>query len=291
MIECEFQKTLKAASGEMLLDVNFSLKKRSFTVIYGESGAGKTTILRMMAGLLAPEDGRMKVEETVWLDTQRKISLEPQKRNIGMVFQDYALFPNMTVEENLEFASGSKKDKSHLEELIYITGLSGFKDRKPATLSGGQQQRVALARALVRKPKILLLDEPLSALDHSIRGKLQDYILKLHRKFALTTVLISHDPGEIIKLADKVLVLENGQITREDKPVTIFTKSKLSGKFQFAGEVLEIKPEGVVTILSILIGRNVIKVICMEEEVKTIKAGDQVLVASKAFNPVVKKIK
>ncbi|WP_373057633.1 ABC transporter ATP-binding protein [Zunongwangia sp. H14] len=290
MILCKFQKKLKGASGEMLLDVKFSLKKGSFTVIYGESGAGKTTLLRMMAGLISPDKGNMKVDEKVWLDTPRKFELEPQKRNTGMVFQDYALFPNMTVEENLKFASGSKNNKSHLEELISITQLNALRNRKPSTLSGGQQQRVALARALVRKPGILLLDEPLSALDHSIRGKLQDYILRVHKKFNLTTVLVSHEPGEIIKMADHVLVLENGTITKEDKPTAIFTKNKLSGKFQFTGEVLEVKPEGVVTILSILIGRNVIKVICMEEEVKTIKAGDQVLVASKAFNPVVQKI-
>ncbi|MDT0677281.1 ATP-binding cassette domain-containing protein [Autumnicola musiva] len=290
MIQCEFQKKLQAPHGEMLLDVKFTIEKGAFVVIYGESGAGKTSILRMMAGFLSPEKGKMKVAAETWLNTKEKQFLEPQKRKIGFVFQDYALFPNMSVEENLNFASADKNNKSHLEELISIMELHGLRDRKPATLSGGQQQRVALARALVRKPEILLLDEPLSALDHGIRGKLQDYILKVHRQFGLTTILISHDPGEIIKLADKVLVLENGQITKEEKPVEIFTKSKLSGKFQFSGEVMEIKPEGVVTILSILIGRNVIKVVCMQKEVSNIKAGDQVLVASKAFNPVVRKI-
>ncbi|MBT0608121.1 ABC transporter ATP-binding protein [Aequorivita echinoideorum] len=290
MIKATLQKTLNSAEGKMLLDVSMDLEQGDFVVIYGNSGAGKTSILRMIAGLLLPENGTIEVNGSTWFHASKKINLSPQKRNIGIVFQDYALFPNMTVEENLNFALGKNQNRDFVEELLNLMELENLRGQRPQNLSGGQQQRVALARALVRKPEILFLDEPLSALDHKLRNRLQDYILQVHKKYNLTTILVSHDPGEIIKMANRVLVLEQGKITKIGTPLEVFSSKKLSGKFQFTGEVLAIDRESLVSILHILIGNNVIKTVCSTDEILNISAGDKVVVASKAFNPVVTKI-
>ena len=290
MIECKLKKELSAAEGKMILNVDFRLNEGDFIVLYGNSGAGKTSILRMLSGLLSPEDGYINQDSNVWFNDEKKIDLPIKKREIGLVFQDYALFPNMNVEENIYFSLPQKKDKKTAEELIELMELGNLRKQKIQQLSGGQQQRVALARALARKPKLLLLDEPLSALDHGMRTKLQEYILKLHKTYNLTTILVSHDPAEIIKMADKVLVLENGKITKTGPPISIFSENKLSGKFQFIGEVLAKIDEEVVSILHILIGNNVIKSVSAKDEIAHIQKGDKVLVASKAFNPIVTKI-
>lgn len=290
MIECKLKKELSAAEGKMILNVDFRLNEGDFVVLYGNSGAGKTSILRMLSGFLSPEDGYINQDSNVWFNAEKKIDLPIQKREIGLVFQDYALFPNMNVEENIYFSLPQKKDKKTAEELIELMELGNLRKQKIQQLSGGQQQRVALARALARKPKLLLLDEPLSALDHGMRTKLQEYILKLHKTYNLTTILVSHDPAEIIKMADKVLVLENGKITKTGPPISIFSENKLSGKFQFIGEVLAKIDEEVVSILHILIGNNVIKSVSAKDEIAHIQKGDKVLVASKAFNPIVTKI-
>ncbi|WP_027395348.1 sulfate/molybdate ABC transporter ATP-binding protein [Aquimarina latercula] len=290
MIEVTIDKKLQTAEGNMKLDIRLSIEKGQLVTLYGASGAGKTSILRIIAGLLSADSGQIVVDGTYWLDDNRKISFSPQQRRIGYVFQDYALFPNMTVQENLEFALGKGQDKSVIEELISIVALDKLKNRKPNTLSGGQQQRVALARALVRKPKVLLLDEPLSALDIKMRSKLQDYILKVHREYELTTILVSHDIGEIIKMSDKVYCLEDGKITKVGDSLSVFTDNQLSGKYQFSGEVINIESEDVVFIVTVLIGNNVVKVIAQESEISSLTIGDKVVVASKAFNPVLIKI-
>ncbi|AXT56599.1 ATP-binding cassette domain-containing protein [Aquimarina sp. MMG015] len=290
MIEVTIDKKLQTAEGNMKLDIRLSIEKGQLVTLYGASGAGKTSILRVIAGLLSADSGQIVVDGTYWLDDNRKISFSPQQRRIGYVFQDYALFPNMTVQENLEFALGKGQDKSVIEELISIVALDKLKNRKPNTLSGGQQQRVALARALVRKPKVLLLDEPLSALDIKMRSKLQDYILKVHREYELTTILVSHDIGEIIKMSDKVYCLEDGKITKVGDSLSVFTDNQLSGKYQFTGEVINIESEDVVFIVTVLIGNNVVKVIAQESEISSLTIGDKVVVASKAFNPVLIKI-
>lgn len=290
MIQLAIHKTLQAGRGAFELAVDLQIPSGTFLTLYGKSGAGKTSILRMLAGLLTPDEGQIVVNDRTWFDRQQKIDLPVQKRKVGYVFQDYALFPNMTVKENLHFALRKGQNTKHIEGLIELVALGEFQHRKPHTLSGGQQQRVALARALVPQPQILLLDEPLSALDHELRIKLQDYLLKLHQTYQLTTILVSHDMGELLKLSDQVALIEAGKIKQLGKPLEVFSNQTISGKFQFTGEVIALNKQGFITIVSILIGKELVRVIADEKETQHLTIGDQVLVASKAFNPIIRKI-
>lgn len=225
-MQLEVQKQLNSATGSMLLDVKLQLERRQVIGLYGKSGAGKTSLLRIIAGLFEPDQAHIVFGTQTWVNTQERIDLRPQERKIGFVFQDYALFPNMTVRENLEFALKKGQDKAVVDELIAINELGQLQGQKPATLSGGQQQRVALARSLVQRPQLLLLDEPLSAVDQEMRLKLRKHLLHLHRRFALTTILISHDQQELEQMADQVIILEAGKVVKTGKPREVFTPSQ-----------------------------------------------------------------
>ncbi len=290
MIHIELEKKLTAANGSMKLQVDLRIKPGQLVTLFGNSGAGKTSILRMLAGLLNPDKGLIKVNHNTWLDSENGIFLKPQQRRIGFLFQDYALFPNMTVEENLLYALEKKQGKKIVDELIDTIELGDLRNRKPNELSGGQNQRVALARSLVRKPEILMLDEPLSALDAQMRMKLQDFILKVHKQYNLTTILVSHDANEVIKMSDKVFLIEDGKIIRQGKPVDVFASKRVSGKFQLFGDIIDIEKEDIIYVVTVLIGANIVKVIADESEVRTMAVGDKVIVASKAFNPLIRKI-
>ncbi|SFD96417.1 ABC transporter ATP-binding protein [Flavobacterium phragmitis] len=287
MIQIKAYKMLHTAEGELPLDISLTIEKGQFVSIYGNSGAGKTTILRILAGLTRAENGYIKVGNEIWDDSQKKFHLPVQKRSIGFVFQDFALFPNLTVKENLKFALSKNESDEMVAELIELMELQSLQDNKPHQLSGGQKQRVALARAIVRKPEILLLDEPLSALDDEMRFKLQDYILKIHQKYQLTTFMISHVIAEIFKLSDKVIVLEKGKIAKEGTPNSVFAGQKLSSKFQLTGEIISIAKSDILYIIQVSSGNNIIKVTALEEEAKDFKIGQKVLLASKAFNPII----
>lgn len=200
------------------LEAQLQLWAGELLALSGPSGSGKTTILRILAGLEKRAQGRLEFQGEVWQDTAKGVFWAPQQRSIGVVFQDYALFPNMRVEQNLRFALAKNEDDSFVAELLEVMDLRELKNAYPRELSGGQQQRVALARALVRRPKLLLLDEPLSALDTTMRDHLQRFIREIHERYRLTTLLISHHAEEIHRLADRVLCLEKGKIVEEYKP-------------------------------------------------------------------------
>lgn len=227
MIELAIARKLHGAGGAINLNLDVRIETGDFVTLYGPSGAGKTSILRMLAGLLTPHDGRMVCDRQIWFDKSKHINLRPQYRNLGMVFQEYSLFPNMTVQGNLEFALQKDQPKSRIDELLQLTELEQLRDKKPALLSGGQKQRVALARALVRQPNLLLLDEPLSALDTAMQIKLQDYILRVHRQYNLTTLMVSHDLNEVIKMSKRVLILEDGIIKKDGPPLEVLPLDNL----------------------------------------------------------------
>ena len=289
MIELSIQKELRSSGGKMLLDIELSVGKGDIVTLYGRSGAGKTSLLMLLAGLMRPDSGFIRADGQTWTDTEKGIWRRPQERNVGLVFQEYALFPNMTVMENLSYAM-RKGQKDEREHLIEIMDLNELKNRKPDTLSGCKKQRVDLARALVNKPSVLLLDEPLSALDQDMRGKLQQYILQVHREYGLTTILISHDVTEIIKMSDYVMEMELGRVIRKATPGEIFTHEKLNAKFQFTGEVMKMSRQDFIVIVTVLVGRELVKVVANDSEVEGMEVGDRVLIASKAFNPVIHKI-
>ena len=190
-----------------ILDVEFNINRGELVGVFGESGSGKSTLLRVIAGL-EEASGVVRVDNQPWLN--KKNSLPPQKRSIGFVMQDFALFENMSVLKNLLYVN---KDYKFAKKLLEMVNLWELKDRYPNQLSGGQKQRVALARAIIKKPKILLLDEPLSALHPSMRYSLQEEILKVHKEFNLTTILVSHDLSEIAKMAKRVINIKDGKIT------------------------------------------------------------------------------
>jgi molybdate transport system ATP-binding protein len=274
----------------MKLDLKMQFEEGQLVTVYGKSGAGKSTLLMLLAGLMNPENGYISMGKDVWTDTAKNIFLPPQKRNIGFVFQEYALFPNMTVRENLCFGLAKGQSKAIVDKLADIIDLGQLQNRKPNTLSGGQKQRVALARALVSQPRMLLLDEPLSALDHEMRVKLQSYILEVHKEFGLTTLLISHDVSEIIRLSDFMIEMDQGRIVRQGNPADMFTNDRVNAKFQFTGEVIGMVKQDFIVIVTVLIGKDLVKVIANDQEATSLQIGDKVLIASKAFNPIIHKI-
>jgi len=199
MININIEKKLRAYSGQQWLTINRDFVTGSITKIYGPSGAGKTTFLKVIAGLVQPEKGVIKVDDVTWLDTAASISLSPQKRMAGFVFQDYALFPNMTVCQHLEYAT---KDAQWIDRLLHIGKLETLSTHKPHHLSGGQQQRLAILRALAVKPKILLMDEPFSALDPKMKTALIAELKLLFAELKLTVLIVSHNPIELEGLCD-----------------------------------------------------------------------------------------
>jgi molybdate transport system ATP-binding protein len=282
MIKIDINKQLHGSSGKMDLDVNLEIKQGEFLALAGLSGSGKTTLLRILAGL-EEATGTIKIDDSIWLD--EKVCLAAQKREIGFVFQDYALFTNLSVLNNLLYVN---KDKELANHLLKITELSELKNRLPQTLSGGQKQRVSLCRALMNKPKLLLMDEPLSALDPQMRTKLQSEILTLHKEFNITTIMVSHDPSEIYRLATRVVVLNNGKIINDGLPKDILLKTSGSQKFSFEGELLDIVKVDVIHVAIIAIGQQLVEIVIGKEEVKSLKIGQTVSVSTKAFNPIVK---
>ena len=284
MISLNIKKELHGSNGVMNLDINLSLQNGEFVALSGVSGSGKTTLLRVLAGL-EEAFGEIIVDNEIWLN--EKIKKPIQKRDIGFVFQDYALFPNLSVIDNLLYV---KKDKDLAKQLLSLTDLYELKNRYPNSLSGGQKQRVSLCRALMKRPKILLMDEPLSALDPHMRLKLQDEILTLHKEFKTTTIMVSHDPSEMYKLASRVLVLKDGKIIDDGLPKDILLKTQGSQKFSLEGELLDIIKVDVINIAIVAIGQQIVEVVISNIEAQNLIIGEKVNVSTKAFSPTIKKI-
>ncbi|WP_299291954.1 ATP-binding cassette domain-containing protein [uncultured Mucilaginibacter sp.] len=209
MIRIEIEKKLNTYQGKHLLKVFLEMKAGSLVKVSGPSGAGKTTFLKLIAGLMLPDAGRILVDNEVWVDTSSKINLSPQKRKCGFVFQDYALFPNMNVQQQLEYAT---KDQELIKGLLDFGRLEPFVKHKPVQLSGGQQQRLAILRALAIKPKLLLMDEPFSALDFKTKTTLIEELQILLDKNSISTIIVTHNPQELESLAGQNLVIGEEEI-------------------------------------------------------------------------------
>jgi molybdate transport system ATP-binding protein len=211
-----------------ILSVELAVPLRSFRLelsiavatetvaIVGPSGAGKSTVLRAVAGLLRPESGRVALDDDVWFDSQTHVDRAPEDRSVGMVFQQYALFPHLSVQKNVEFGG-----KERSAELLERFGIAHLARARPPQLSGGERQRVALARALARSPKVLLLDEPLSALDPQTRDVVRAELVGHLERLALPTLLVSHDVADAVALADRVGVIRDGRIIQLGTPAEL----------------------------------------------------------------------
>lgn len=191
------------------LDVELACPPGAILVLTGPSGSGKTTTLRLLAGLEEPDAGRVALNGEVWRDTSRKIRVKPRQRGVGLVFQEYSLFPHMTLAENVAYAT---TDTAFAEELLELLGIAHLKDAHPRTMSGGERQRGALCQALARRPKALLLDEPFSALDAATRVTLRQELLAVRDRFAIPIVHVTHDLAEAAILGDQVLTINHGAI-------------------------------------------------------------------------------
>ena len=270
MIKFHCQKSFNGFN----LDVKFKIASGEFVALYGKSGSGKSTILRLLAGFDKPNSGVISNGEQIYYN--KNIFLPPQKRNIGYLFQDYALFPNMTVMQNLLFANNDLKFATELLEFIE---LLEFKNALPSTLSGGQKQRIALARALMRRPKILLLDEPLSALDMSLRTKLQEYLIQIHKKYSMSIILVSHDRYEIYRLASRIYEINNGKIVRSGSPEELFLSSNLDDNINLLATILDINDNTITCEHA-----NQIYQINQTTQNRNLKVGDTITLSAKISN-------
>lgn len=243
MAYIEFRNVVKRFDDNTVLDhINLDIEKGDLVTLLGPSGCGKSTLLRCLAGLEQVSEG------TICLDGQDITNLPASRRNVGMVFQQYSLFPNLSVEQNIAF--GLKMQKKPKEEIdrqvrraIELVELTGKEKQYPANLSGGQQQRVALARSIVTQPKVLLLDEPLSAIDAKLRKALQARIREIHKELGLTTVFVTHDQDEAMVMSDVIQLFHAGRIEQSGTPVSVYTAPVSTFAASFIGSYNQISSE------------------------------------------------
>ena len=228
--------------------LNLKIEDGKFTVLVGPSGCGKTTLLRMIAGIGPQSSGK------VLIDGKDMTDIAPGKRQVAMVFQNYAIYPTMTVRENIEFGLknnnvGKAERNQLIAEICAVVGLEEFLDRKPSTLSGGQRQRVALARAMVKKPKVFLMDEPLSNLDAKLRVQMRVELIELHKTLGTTFVYVTHDQVEAMSMADTIVLMNKGLIQQEAAPEVIYHDPNNLFTSQFIGtppmNILNYDKEGI----------------------------------------------
>ena len=236
-LKVAIKKSFKDSKKPFQLDCAFEAGNE-MVVLFGPSGAGKTATLQCLAGLSRPDSGTITVNGDTFYDSEKKIDLSPQRRRLGYVFQDYALFPHLSVAQNITF--GLKRvtkwaKRAKVDEMIKLMRLEGLRDSYPSKISGGQKQRVALARALVTRPNILLLDEPLSALDSAVREKLRKDFLTIRNNFDITIILVTHNLEEAYQLGDKIVVFDEGSVLQVGSRDDVFFRPKNRTVARFVG--------------------------------------------------------
>lgn len=235
MAKIEFRNVTKSFDKTTIIEnMNLTIEDGSFTVLVGPSGCGKTTLLRMIAGIGPATSGQ------VLMDGKDITDLEPGKRDVAMVFQNYAIYPTMTVRGNIEFGLKNRKvPKDERERRILdvarSVGMAEYLDRKPSTLSGGQRQRIALARAMVKQPKVFLMDEPLSNLDAKLRVSMRTELIEMHRQLKTTFVYVTHDQVEAMSMADRIVLMDKGRIQQQASPETLYRDPENVFAAQFVG--------------------------------------------------------
>ncbi|WP_336634131.1 ABC transporter ATP-binding protein [Lysinibacillus fusiformis] len=245
----------KYGQSQALWPINVELDQQFITIL-GQSGCGKTTLLKLLAGLEQPTKGEIRFDDTIIFSSEFRKNVKPNKRNIAMVFQDFALWPHMTIFQNIAFGLKGIIPKSDIparvEHVMQLVKMQGFEKRKPGELSGGQQQRVALARALATNPQLILFDEPLSALDAVLREQMQDEIMQLIHELDCQAIFVTHDQTEAMTMSDQIIIMEAGRIAQIGSPEEIYRAPATPYVADFIGKVnwLQngqsiVRPEGV----------------------------------------------
>jgi ABC-type Fe3+/spermidine/putrescine transport system ATPase subunit len=230
------KKTFSKGDVRVAKDIGFSINDGEIFTILGKSGSGKTTFLRMISGLETPDNGEIMIDGTVVFS--KNIDVAPNERELAIVFQNYALLPHMTIKNNILF--GGNYSNEELLDIANKTKIADILDKYPHEISGGQQQRVALARAMIKKPKILLLDEPLSNIDTELRGQLRDELKEMIQHFGITALFITHDKEDAFYLSDRIAIMEGGDILQIDTPKNIYHNPKNLYCANFLGKVTKI---------------------------------------------------
>jgi molybdate transport system ATP-binding protein len=274
-MKVSLQKQLRGGKNFFQLDVSFEIPTGEMLAIMGSSGAGKTTLLKMIAGLVVPDRGSVEIDGQSWYDSKKRINLRTQDRSIGYVFQDYALFPNMSVRKNLQYALESGQPREIIDEVLELIHIQNLANQRPTSLSGGQQQRVALARAIIRRPKVLLLDEPFAALDETMRSKLQNDLMELHQRYQTTTLLVSHNPAEVARMANQVLMLRDGQVMQQGRPASVLASS---GDVLLKGEILAIDQDRVTVVI-----KNSLSTLVISNPTDRYEVGDTLSINSEDY--------
>ena len=220
--------------GDFNLNIAFKMENEIFALL-GASGCGKSLTLKCIAGIETPDEGRIVLDGKVLCDSEKKIDLPPQKRHVGYMFQDYALFPNMTVEKNIMAGMGKDKDRSKVKEYLRIFQLEGLEKHYPGELSGGQRQRVAMARMLAARPVILLMDEPFSALDSYMKWELEQEMMSMLKRIKKPVLYVSHDMDEVYRICDRAGVIEKGEIVETGTKENLFEKPKIVAAARLSG--------------------------------------------------------
>jgi len=224
------------SGAEVVIDFHQSCTETPVTALFGPSGCGKTTLLRCLAGLIHPDRGQIRFRDQTWYSHELNIALTPQQRDIGFLFQDYALFPHLSVADNIGFGLRDRTVRpAQVAEMLRLFDLGGLEHRHPKEISGGQQQRVALARALARRPQLLLLDEPLSALDALLREQMRGELRRMLAELGMPVILVTHDRVEAIALADQVAVMDAGRIEQIGSVHDVFTRPKNAALARLVG--------------------------------------------------------
>ena len=278
-------KNVKKSFGEtgVLNGISLSVREGDFVTLLGSSGCGKTTTLRIIAGLESPDEGE------VLLDGVQMGNMAPEKRNVNTVFQNYALFPHMSVYDNIAYGLKIKKVakaeiKERVTKMLALVQLEGFEKRMPSEMSGGQKQRVAIARALINNPKVLLLDEPLGALDLQLRRQMQHELKKLQKKLGITFIYITHDQEEAINMSDVIVVMKDGVFEQAGSPSEIYDYPKTSYVARFVGSANILSGKAVRTEGDNVVIENDYGLMACKKESYTIHEGDMLTVAVRSEN-------
>ncbi|MFO8086155.1 MAG: molybdenum ABC transporter ATP-binding protein [Desulfobacterales bacterium] len=206
--------SIRKKQGEFALDIRFSTSENGVTALFGNSGAGKTSVINMIAGLVRPDQGHIAANGRVMFDSEKRIDISPENRRIGYIFQDGRLFPHLSVRSNLIYGMkliSPSKRFVQFDQVVDLLGIKNLLDRRPAKLSGGEKQRVAIGRALLSNPSLLLMDEPLASLDNSRKAEVLPFISEICRKFKLPILYVSHSPDEVLDLADNLVLMDSGK--------------------------------------------------------------------------------